>query len=67
MDIDIDALVSEVIEVQLAPDEAFALFLDSAAAHRDAAIERGFSPEAAESMSVALHSGLVAVYFTSVQ
>lgn len=44
---------------------AFKLFLDTAAIHRNDGIERGFSPEAAEQMAVQLHSGLVALYFTS--
>ena len=44
---------------------AFKLFLDTAAIHRGEALERGFSPEAAEQMAVQLHSGLVALYFTS--
>jgi len=65
IDIDIEALVGDALA--LAPDKAFSLFLDVAAQHRDAAGERGFSPEAAEHMATALHSGLVALYFTSAQ
>lgn len=65
IEFDLTDIVGEAVE--LAPDIAFTLFLDTAVAHRNAAIERGFSPEAAESMAVALHSGLVALYFTQVQ
>lgn len=65
IEFDLGDIVGEAVE--LAPDVAFSLFLDTAAAHRANAIERGFSPEAAESMAVALHSGLVALYFTQVQ
>lgn len=45
--------------------EALVLFLDAAVAHRDEAVGRGFSPEAAEAMAVSVHSGLVAVYFAN--
>ncbi len=65
IEVDLSSLVGEA--VRLAPEAAFALFIDSASMHRDAAIEQRFSPEAAEAMAVALHSGLVALYFTSVQ
>jgi len=61
-----DMLGGIVVEgLSLAPPDAFDLFLDQAKIHKDAAVERGFSPEAAEQMAVALHSGLVALYFTS--
>jgi hypothetical protein len=69
MELDIEPGMFEAgaIDVPLAPDEAFNLFIDTAAMHRESAIAKGFSPEAAETMAVALHSGLVALYFTSVQ
>ena len=67
IDLDQEALAGIVGEgLPLAPEAAFTLFLDSAKMHREAALERGFSPEAAEQMAVTLHSGLVALYFTSV-
>ena len=67
MDIDVDIDIGEQVAeaVSLAPEEAFTLFLDTAAMHRNEARGRGFSPEAAEQMAVALHSGLVALYFMS--
>jgi hypothetical protein len=65
LNLDLEALVGDALA--LAPDKAFSLFLDVAAQHRDAAAERGFSPEAAEHMATSLHSGLVALYFTSAQ
>ena len=65
IEVDLEALVGDALA--LAPGEAFSLFLDVAAQHRDAAGERGFSPEAAEHMATSLHSGLVALYFTSAQ
>lgn len=65
-DLDLSAIETIVGDaVELAAADAFTLFLDTAAMHRDQALEKGFSPEAAESMAVALHSGLVALYFTS--
>lgn len=63
-DVVIEAVVDEA--ARLDPADAFDLFLGTAARHRKAAEhEYGFSPEAAETMAVALHSGLVALYFTS--
>lgn len=48
-------------------EEAFAMFasaaLDAAAAHRDGAVVRGFSEEAAEAMAVTLHSVLMAAIY----
>lgn len=66
MDLEIDqealqAAVGDALPLQ--PLDAFTLFVDTAALHRQAAIERGFSPESAEAMAVALHAGLVAAYF----
>jgi hypothetical protein len=63
LDPDLDSIVGEAIT--LAPADAFGLFIDTAALHRDAAIDKGFTPEAAEQMAVALHSGMVALYCTS--
>jgi len=64
LDIDLGDLLGQV--VSLAPNDVWQAFLEVSAEHRDAAIEQGFSPEAAEQMGVALHSGLVALYFTTV-
>lgn len=51
-------------------EDAFAMFVDSAldaaAAHRDGAIARGFSEEAAEAMAVTLHSVLMAGMYDEV-
>lgn len=62
-DIDTDAL-ADALQVEVEEAELFAEMIAVAADHKRAALSAGFSPEAADSMAVALHSGLVARYFT---
>jgi len=64
LDVDLGAAISSAVE--LAPEDAFIMFIETAVDHRDLAMTKGFSPEAAEAMAVSLHSGLVALYFASV-
>lgn len=63
---DLEVQVSAALAAaDLDETDLFDAWLDVAWAHRSDAVNRGFSPEAAEQMAVALHSGLVARYFTS--
>lgn len=65
---DADTALADSLELalDLSAEEAFSLFITTAADHRDEAMVAGFSPEAAEAMGVSLHSGLVALYFAAV-